>query len=80
MQYLAVLKGCGGIGDILQHTSIYLSLGSAQLTKRSAISTEVNDPGQHLPANETHVVYNCFSSELLISVGPRRGISKRKEK
>lgn len=34
MQYLAVLRGCGGIGDVLQHTSIYLLLDSAQTNKK----------------------------------------------
>lgn len=51
-----------------------------RLTKRSAASTEINDPGEHLPENETHVVYKCFtSSELLVSLVPRKDISKRKK-
>lgn len=41
---------------------------------------EINDPVECLPENETHIVYEHFaSSELLISVVPRREISKRRE-
>lgn len=41
---------------------------------------EINDPVERLPENETHIVYKHFaSSELLISVVPRREISKRRE-
>jgi len=51
-----------------------------RLTKRSAVSTEINEPGEHLPENEIYVVYKPFTStEMMISVFPRKDISERKK-